>query len=128
LYKINRRIMVLPQKTGQKKWFFAKEKQMYQGPKDYPHEFKIQSLKRYLENGCRCNFTAKELGIPESTLRGWRTKYMAEVKQEIKPNKKGKKDYESLLIEKEKRIQQLEAENIILKKSIGIFTRDPQQK
>ncbi|MCW7494828.1 transposase, partial [Leptospira sp. 2 VSF19] len=119
---------VFPQKTGHKIWIFAKEKQMYKQAKDYPHEFKIQAIKRYLENGRRVNFTAKELGIPESTLRGWRDKYMDEVKKETTPSKKIKKDYEALLKEKEKIIKQLEEENSILKKSIGIFTRDPLQK
>ncbi|WP_210412219.1 transposase, partial [Leptospira levettii] len=119
---------VFPQKSGHKIWIFAQEKQMYKQAKDYPHEFKIQAIKRYLENGRRVNYTAKELGIPESTLRGWRDKYMDELKKEDTPSKKKKKDYETLLKEKEKIIQQLEEENLILKKSIGIFTRDPRQK
>ncbi len=101
---------------------------MFQTPKDYPHEFKIQAVKRFLETGRRCKFTARELGIPESTLRGWKNKLMSEAKREVIPDKKGKKDYESLLIEKEKRIQQLEEENFILKKSIGIFTKDSRPK
>ncbi|MCW7502406.1 hypothetical protein, partial [Leptospira soteropolitanensis] len=42
--------LVFPQKTGHKIWIFAKEKQMYKQAKDYPHEFKIQAIKRYLEN------------------------------------------------------------------------------
>lgn len=43
-------------------------------------------------------------------------------------NKPSKRDYEKELEEKNKRIQRLEEENAILKKSIGIFTRDSHQK
>ncbi|XDD44769.1 transposase (plasmid) [Leptospira sp. WS60.C2] len=56
-------------------------------------------MKRYLENGRRVNYTAKELGIPESTLRGRRDKYMDELKKEDTSPKKKKKDYETLLKE-----------------------------
>ncbi|TGL88043.1 hypothetical protein EHQ68_09290 [Leptospira congkakensis] len=96
----------------------------------YPYEFKIESVKRYLENGRRAKYTADELGIPESTLREWRDKYMTEIKKETSPVpvKQGKKEFESILQEKEKRIQQLEEEVQILKKSIGIFTKDSRQK
>ncbi len=101
---------------------------MRKPPKNYPHEYKIQALKRYLTNGRRNKYTARELGIPESTLKDWRKTHMKEAQKEFIPEKKGKKDYENLLIEKEKKIQQLEDEIIILKKSIGIFTKDSQQK
>jgi transposase-like protein len=37
------------------------EKQMFQTPKDYPHEFKIQAIKRFLQNGRRCKFTARKM-------------------------------------------------------------------
>ena len=53
---------------------------------------------------------------------------MGEIKREEKQKKPIKKDYEAILREKEKLINQLEEENLILKKSIGIFTRNPQQK
>lgn len=96
--------------------------------REYPHEFKIQAIKRYLENGRRGKYTAKELGIPSSTLREWKNKYMDEVKRETNPKKKGKKIDENLLQEKEKRIRELEEEVSILKKSIGIFTKDSQAK
>ncbi|MBK6608446.1 MAG: hypothetical protein IPG24_23930 [Leptospiraceae bacterium] len=45
-----------------------------------------------------------------------------------KPKEKPKRDYEKELKEKDKLIQRLEDENLILKKSIGIFTKDSQQK
>lgn len=96
-------------------------------PRNYPLEFKIESVRRYLENGKRGKFTARELDIPVSTLRGWKRKYMDEVKDQIKTSNK-KQDIESLLKEKDALIQRLIEENNILKKSIGIFTRGPLQK
>lgn len=95
--------------------------------REYPREHKIEAVKYYLEKGKSKNRTAKELGIPETTLRGWIKKYMNEIKTNDK-SKIGKKDYEKALSERDKRIKQLEDENLILKKSIGIFTRDTQQK
>lgn len=97
---------------------------MARKPKYYPEEFKIQAVRRYLENGKRAKFTGRELGIPDATLRGWIDSYMD---KKTEPKKKDE-DLASLLREKENRIKQLEEENVILKKSIGIFTRDTQQK
>ena len=95
--------------------------------REYPKEYKLESVRLFLENGKQRNKTARELGIPLTTLRGWIKKHMSEVVGKAK-EKPGKRDYEKELKEKDKLIQRLEDENLILKKSIGIFTRDPQQK
>lgn len=95
--------------------------------REYPKEYKLESLRLYIANGKQRNKTAKELGVPLTTLRGWIKKHMSEVTGKSKENS-GKRDYEKELEEKDKRIKRLEEENAILKKSIGIFTRDPQQK
>ncbi len=97
---------------------------MARKPKYYPEEFKIHAVRRYFENGKRAKFTGREIGIPDATLRGWVNSYM---EKNTEPKKK-EEDLVSLLKEKENRIKQLEEENLILKKSIGIFTRDTQQK
>jgi transposase len=95
--------------------------------REYPKEYKLESVRLFIENGKHRNKTAKELGIPLTTLRGWIKKYMSEVIGKVK-DKKDKKDYEKELHDKEKIIERLKEEIQILKKSIGIFTRDPQQK
>lgn len=102
---------------------FPKETNM----KEYPKEFKLESVRLYLEKGKNIRKTMKELGIPYSTLKGWIKKYMKEVigESKVKPLKR---NYEKELLEKDKQIDRLEEEIIILKKSIGIFTRDPQRK
>lgn len=95
--------------------------------KTYPKSFKIEGVRLFLKNGRKINRTAEELGIPRGTLRGWIEKHMSEAKEPNK-DKFSKKEYEEALKEKEKRIKELEEENLILKKSIAIFTRNPQQK
>ena len=94
----------------------------------YTKEYKIESVKQYLKNGRGLTFTARELGVPNTTLNGWVKKYMSQINSTNKKEKSPKKDYESLLKEKDKYIQTLEEEVAILKKSIGIFSRNPQQK
>jgi transposase len=102
---------------------FPKETKM----REYPKEFKIESVRLYLEKGKNKRKTARDLGIPDGTLRDWIKKYMNEAMNKTKDKPK-KRDYEKELKEKDKLIQRLEEENLILKKSIGIFVRDPQQK
>jgi transposase len=41
---------------------------------EYPLEFKLEAVRRYLNNGRRMQEIARELGIPSSTLRTWRDK------------------------------------------------------
>ncbi len=94
----------------------------------YTKEYKIESVRQYIKNGRGLTFTARELGVPNTTLNGWVKKYMSQINSTYKKEKPPKKDYESLLKEKDKYIQTLEEEVAILKKSIGIFTRNPQQK
>ncbi len=94
----------------------------------YTEEYKIESVRQYVKNGRGLTFTARELGVPNTTLNGWVKKYMSQIISANKKEKPPKKDYESLLKEKDKYIQTLEEEVAILKKSIGIFTRNPQQK
>ena len=94
----------------------------------YPREYKLESVRIYVESGKGCSKVSKELGIPSSTLKGWIDKYMEEIKSEEKSKKVKKRDYESIIKEKENQIQLLIEENQILKKSIGIFTRNPLQR
>jgi transposase len=102
---------------------FPKETKM----RIYTKEYKLESLRLYLANGKNKKKTARDLGIPVGTLKSWIEKHMNEVVNKVKEKPK-KRDHEKELQEKDKRIQRLEEENLILKKSIGIFTRDSQQK
>ena len=93
----------------------------------YTKDFKLEPVRLYIANGKNKKRTARDLGIPVCTLKSWIEKYMNETKDEAK-DKPGKRDYERELQEKDKQIRQLEEQVLILKKSIGIFARDPQQK
>lgn len=93
----------------------------------YTKEFKIESVRLYIANEKNKKKTARDLGIPVGTLKSWIEKYMNEAVDKAKEKPK-KRDFEKELNEKDKLIQRLENENLILKKSIGIFVRDPQQK
>lgn len=93
----------------------------------YTKEFKIESVRLYIANEKNKKKTARDLGIPVGTLKSWIEKYMNEAVDKAKEKPK-KRDYEKELKEKDKLIQRLEDEVLILKKSIGIFVRDPQQK
>jgi transposase len=94
----------------------------------YPKEYMLECVRIYIESKKGYYKVSEELGVPRSTLKGWIDKYMDEIKSEEKSKKGKKKDYESIIKEKEKQIQFLLEENQILKKSIGIFTRNPLQK
>jgi transposase len=102
---------------------FQKETEM----RVYTKEFKIESVRLYIANEKNKKKTARDLGIPVGTLKGWIERYMNEAVNKSKEKLK-KRDYERELKEKDKLIQKLEDEVLILKKSIGIFVRDPQQK
>ena len=93
----------------------------------YTKEFKLESVRLYIANGKNKKKTARELGITAITLNSWIVKYMNEALDKSKEKPK-KRDYEKELKEKDKLIQKLEDEVSILKKSIGIFVRDPHQK
>jgi transposase-like protein len=93
----------------------------------YTKEFKIESVRLYIANGKNKKKTAQELGITGVTLNSWIVKYMNEAVDKTKGKPK-KRDYEKESKEKDKLIRKLEEEVSILKKSIGIFVRDPQQK
>ena len=102
---------------------FQKETKM----RVYTKEFKLESVRLYIANGKNKKKTARELGITAVTLNNWIGKYMNEALDKSKERPK-KRDYEKELKEKDKLIQRLEDEVLILKKSIGIFTKDSQQK
>ena len=93
----------------------------------YTKEFKIESVRLYIANEKNKKKTARDLGIPVGTLKSWIKKHMNEAVNKPK-EKPQKRDYEKELKEKDKLIQRLEDEVLILKKSINIFARDSQQK
>ena len=85
--------------------------------KRYTEEFKRQIINLYL-SGKSVTELANEYGIVEQTIYKWKKLYSPSI--EVNENESvSLKDYKEL----QKKIQQLEMENEILKKATAIFAR-----
>ena len=86
--------------------------------KRYTEEFKRQIIDLYLAGKPVAQF-AEEYGLVEQTIYKWKKLYAPSM--EIEENQSiSLKDYKEL----EKKVQQLEMENEILKKATAIFARN----
>lgn len=90
--------------------------------RSYDKEFKLMAVE-LVESGKRVSQVARELDIPKQTLNKWVQQFREEGESvfvgsgNLKANDKEKKELE-------KRIRDLEEENAILKKAMGIFAKD----
>ncbi|HDR3903187.1 TPA: transposase [Bacillus cereus] len=89
--------------------------------KQYEEEFKRQSVKHIFTTGKPVAQVARELGVSVNTLHGWVKKYKQEPKV-IKQRTFRSEDQQTK--EMERRIQDLEEENAILKKAMHFFAKD----
>jgi len=85
-------------------------------------EFKQQAVELALTNGNVLQ-TARELGIDNSNLRRW---INASQQQGSTPFPGSGSPREKELAEMKKKLYDLEQENAILKKAVGIFTARPR--
>lgn len=91
--------------------------------KSYDKEFKLYAVKLVEEKGQRISETARELDLAEQTLHNWVKKYRNESDTgfvgtgNLKPEDKEKHELQ-------KRLRDLEEENAILKKAMGIFAKN----
>jgi transposase len=91
--------------------------------KHYDKEFKLYAVKMVEEDGKRAAEVARELDIAEQTLHNWLNKYREEKESgfvgsgNLKPEDKAVRDLQ-------KRLKDLEEENAILKKAMGIFAKN----
>ncbi|SFL37301.1 transposase [Gracilibacillus orientalis] len=91
--------------------------------KTYDKEFKLQAVRMVKEDGKRIAEVARELDLAEQTLHNWIKKYNKGKETafvgngNVQPEKKVEKDLQ-------KQIRDLEEENAILKKAMGIFAKD----
>lgn len=90
--------------------------------KSYDKEFKLEAV-QLVQNGKRVAEVARELDLAEQTLHNWVKKFGQDGAAafvgsgNLKPADKEQKDLQ-------KRIRDLEEENAILKKAMGIFAKD----
>jgi transposase len=91
--------------------------------KSYDKEFKLQAVRMVKEDGKRIAEVARELDLAEQTLHNWVKKYNQGKEAafvgsgNVSPEDKAERDLQ-------KRIRDLEEENAILKKAMGIFAKD----
>lgn len=90
--------------------------------KSYDKEFKLEAV-QLVQSGKRVAEVARELDLAEQTLHNWVKKFGKDGEAafvgsgNLKPEDKANHDLQ-------KRIRDLEEENAILKKAMGIFTKD----
>lgn len=91
--------------------------------KRYDREFKLYAVKMVVEDGRKVSEVARELDIVHQTLHKWVGKYQED--QEASFVGSGSlSPKEEAEYKKDKRIRDLEEENAILKKAMGIFAKN----
>lgn len=89
--------------------------------KTYSHDFKIKAVELSKQRG-NAAAVAKELGIKEQILYKWRVLYEQEKLTPVKVNEKSKEELEIARLRKA--LKEAELERDILKKAVGIFTKN----
>lgn len=90
--------------------------------KVYTQEFKIEAVRLAKERGNIAQ-TAKDLGISDNTLFGWKQQ-MEKTPDNPFPGNGVPRDEEMAKLQRE--LARLKEENEILKKAVGIFTSRPR--
>jgi transposase len=88
----------------------------------FTEEFKRDAVRLAKERG-NIAATARELGISDNTLHGWKLQFEREPDHPF-PGNGNPRDPERARLQKE--IARLKEENEILKKAVGIFTVRPR--
>lgn len=96
--------------------------------RSYNLEFKREAVKLYYRRGEKLSEVARSLGIPNTTLRGWRDKLGKKIKQETETEKKSKKNKDEIIKDQEneisklrEQVKKLKEDTDILKKSMGLL-------
>lgn len=89
--------------------------------KKYDVEFKKQLVHAYMQ-GTDCSQLEKEYGVAESTIYGWVKKY----NEECRYTSKSQSDnpYAKEIHDLNKKIAELEKENLFLKKAAAFFAKE----
>lgn len=85
--------------------------------KTYPPEFKQQAVELALNSGDIMQ-TARDLGVDQSNLRKWVKRFQNDAEKAF-PGSGNPRDKE--MAEMKRKLAELEQENAILKKAVGIF-------
>lgn len=91
----------------------------------YSREFKIEALRRVIEDGVPAAHVARELGISPNTLSSWKREYLADTEHAFPGHGKQKPDEEELTrLQREN--AKLKREIEILKKAAAYFAKESQ--
>jgi transposase len=96
-----------------------------QAKKQYSEEFKKDAIRLLESSGKKLAEIERELGIPHGLLRKWQGRYQVHPKTE----KLELSELEALKLELREMKRELEItrmERDILKKTVGIFSKDPR--
>ena len=103
-----------------------------QTTKRYTREFKEEAVRLLLTSGKSVKELARELGTTDKSLRDWKTQALRNGDHPEQAGSKGIRINQALLEQENLRLkkenQTLRQEREILKKSLGIFSRDPLRK
>lgn len=89
----------------------------------FAREYKIDAVKRILEDGQPQSHVARDLGISINTLAGWKRAYLEDTEQAFPGNGRQKTD-EAELTRLRRELARLKRENEILKKAAAYFARE----
>ena len=90
--------------------------------KKYPREFKIEAVKRMIEDRVPQAHVARELGISVNTLAGWKRAYLEDPEQSFPGNGRQKPD-DAELTRVKRELARAREEIEILKKAAAYFAK-----
>lgn len=90
--------------------------------KKYSPEFIEEAVKLSESPGHTIESVAADLGVPASTLAGWRVRLLPKPEQQPVPTKA--EDLEQQNERLRKRVAELEEEKLILKKAMAFFAKE----
>ena len=93
--------------------------------RSYTREFKIEALRRVIEDGVPQTHVARELGISPNTLTSWKREYLADTENAFPGHGKQKPDDEELAMLRRENAR-LKRELEILKKAAAYFAKESQ--
>lgn len=88
----------------------------------YPREFKIEAVKRVIEDRVPQAHVARELGIPANTLAMWKREFLKDPEQSFPGNGKQKPD-DAELTRLKRENARLKEDLEILKKAAAYFAK-----
>lgn len=89
----------------------------------YPREFKVDAVRRVVEDGQPQTHVARDLNIPVNTLAMWKRQYLESPDQSFPGNGRQKTD-DAELTRLRRELARLKRENEILKKAAAYFARE----